>query len=41
MKLLVFSLGLKGLSVVKGLCESAAKPSIFCVEVDPEFRTEV
>lgn len=31
MKLLIFSLGLKGLSVVKGLFESAAKPSIFCV----------
>lgn len=31
MKLLVYSLGLKGLSVVKGLFESAAKPSIFCV----------
>lgn len=31
MKLLVFSLGLKGLSVVKGLFESAANPSIFCV----------
>ena len=31
MKLLVYSLGLKGLSVVKGLFESAEKPSIFCV----------
>lgn len=31
MKLLVFSLGVKGLSVVKGLFESAEKPSIFCV----------
>jgi methionyl-tRNA formyltransferase len=30
-KLLVFSLGIKGLSVVKGLFESAAEPSIFCV----------
>ena len=31
MKLLVYSLGLKGLSVVKGLFESAEKFSIFCV----------
>lgn len=31
MKLLVFSLGIKGLSVVKGLVESDVKPSVFCV----------
>lgn len=31
MRLLIFSLGAKGLDVVKGLFESTAKPSIFCV----------
>lgn len=31
MKLLIFSLGAKGLQVVKGLFDSPLKPSIFCV----------